>query len=79
MTARDRASVTFHLRPHPEAVLLIRSGSSSKEKAGAFLERFYGSVDRINTAAAAPRPPTSSPPSRTVPPANAIRPASAQG
>ncbi len=78
--AQDRASVTFHLRPHPDAVLLVRndgsSGSSSSrtQTARAFLEGFYGSTDRINNAAAAaPRSPTF----RTVPPANAVRPAPA--
>ncbi len=71
VTARDRASVTFHLRPHPDAVLLSSSGSTSTQTARAFLERFYGSTDRINAAATAPHPPTASPPSRTVPPATA--------
>ncbi len=40
--AGERASVTFHLRPHPDALL------SDKQTAGEFMERFYGAVQRIN-------------------------------
>ncbi len=40
--AGERASVTFHLRPHPDALL------SDMQTAGEFMERFYGGVQRIN-------------------------------
>ncbi len=55
LTSRQRASITFHLRPHPDVLL------SSRQTAGNFLERFYNGVDRVNAAPAALPAPAAAP------------------